>query len=406
MRVGLVTHRFPPEGRGGTEAHVALTARALEDLGHGVEVLAGQPGEARRVHRAEGIRRLETPLTEEYALARPDPWVRREFERWLDDSAPDVVHVHHLLFLAPDLIEPAAERGLPVVVTLHDLWFQCALVHAAAAHSRSAWGIGCFLHTELLPGRKLLSLVRRRRLRSRLTAHLHRPRRLRNQLLLADRVLAPSHFLAARYAAFGVPGIEVLPHPVSVTARAPRPPGATVRFGYVGALAAHKGVDVLLEASRIAGVEPVLVGPAPDSVPDGARWLGEVDQSAIGEALAGIDVLVVPSLVPESFSLVAHEAQAVGIPLIASRLGALPELVEDGVNGVLVSPGDPHMLAAALGRLSRPDQVCRLQSAARPSITPGEHARRLEVLYAEVTGRVATAPGRRSRAPSAPRPLR
>lgn len=403
MRVGLVTHRFPPEGRGGTETHVALSARSLAQLGHEVEVLAGRPGEAHRVHDGEGIRRLETPLTEEYALARPDPWVRREFERWLDETAPDVVHVHHLLFLAPDLVVSARERGVPVVVTLHDLWFQCALVHAGAAHSRAAWGLACFLHAELMPPRKVLSLVRRRRLRSRLVAHVERPRRLRDQLACAGRVLAPSHFIAARYAAFGVPRVDVLPHPVAVPWRPPRRPATPVRFGYVGALVAHKGVDVLLEAASRAGIEPRLVGSAVDGVPEGARWLGEVGHADIGDALGAIDVLVVPSLVPESFSLVAHEAQALGIPVVASRIGALPELVQDGVNGLLVPPGDVGALARALRRLSSPDEVRRLQDAARAPLAPRDHARRLELVYAEVTRSRATAPGRRSRASSRPR---
>lgn len=405
MRVGLVTHRFPPESRGGVETHVALSARALERLGHSVQVLAGQPGEAHRVHAAEGVRRLETPLTEEYALGRPDPWVRTQFERWLDETGPDVVHVHHLLFLAPDLVEAASDRGLPVVVTVHDLWFQCALVHAAVGHRRGAWGLGCFLHSELEPRRRVVDLVRRRQLGSRLAAHLARPRRLRAELLSAQRVLAPSRYLASRYAAFGVREVEVLPHAVSVARQGPREPGAPVRFGYVGALAPHKGVQVLLEASRLAGVEPTLVGPAPDGAPEGARWLGEVDHAAIGDVLAGIDVLVVPSLVPESFSLVAHEAQALGIPVIASRIGALPELVEDGVNGLLVAPGDVRGLAEALRRLSSAAEVRRLQAGARGSLTPEQHSRRLELLYAEVTGRAATAPGRRSRAPSGPRRL-
>lgn len=403
MRIGLVVHRFPPEGRGGTEAHAALSAQALEELGHEVEVLAGQPGEAQRVRDADGVRRLETPLMEEYALARPDPWVRAEFERWLDETAPDVVHVHHLLFLAPDLVESAAERGLPVVVTLHDLWFQCALVHAAAGHPRRAWGLGCFVHSELEPPRKVLSLVRRRQFASRLAAHIERPRRLHAQLARAERVLAPSRFLAARYAAFGVHGVEVLPHPVSVARRPPRQPRGPVRFGYLGAVAPHKGVDVLLDASRAAGVEPVLMGPAPDGAPEGARWLGEVDHADVADALAGIDVLVVPSLVPESFSLVAHEAQALGIPVVASRLGALPELVDDGVNGLLVAPGDTGGLARALRRLSSPDEVRRLQARAHTPLAPRDHARRLEILYAELMGRATTEPGRRSRAPSRPR---
>lgn len=390
MKIGLVVHRFPPEGRAGTELHAALSARALEALGHEVAVLSGQPGDARRVHDTGQIRRLETPLTPEYTLALPDPWVRAEFERWLDETSPDVLHVHHLLFLAPDLVETAAERGVPVVVTLHDHWFRCGRIHAHAHHPERGWGLACFLHSELRPER-VLGLVRPRRARVRLAAHLERPVRLRAQLAAASVVLAPSRYLCDVYAAFGVDGIEVLPHPVSVPRRAPLEPRSPVRFGYLGALVPHKGIHVLMAAARSAGVEPVLVGPAPKRAPKRGRWLGEIDHTEIASALAGIDVLVVPSLVPETFSLAAHEAQALGIPVIASRIGALPELVEDGVNGVLVPPGDAGALARALERLSSPSEVVRLQLGARAAAGPREHARALERLYGTLVGRSETA---------------
>jgi len=176
-----------------------------------------------------------------------------------------------------------------------------------------------------------------------------------------------------------------------------------VRFGFVGSIVPHKGVDVLLSAARSLGVEPVLIGAAPEGVPPGVRWLGELGHDRIEDAFAEMDVLVVPSLVPESFSLVAHEAQALGIPVVASRIGALPELVQDGVNGLLVSPGDVRGLTRALRRLSSPQEVLRLQAGARAPLAPREHARRLEILYTELRGQGATAPGRRSRGPSGPR---
>jgi glycosyltransferase involved in cell wall biosynthesis len=383
MRVGLVIHRFPPDGRGGTETHAALSRQALVARGHDVEVFAGRPGDARRVRQEPGVCRVETPLTEEHALALPDPWVSAEFEGWLDDTAPDVVHVHHLLFLAPDLIERAKRRGIPVVVTLHDLWFTCALVHADVRHAGRAWGASCFAHSELRPPLRALSRLRRRRLRSRLEAHLARPHHLRAQLALADHVLAPSCFLQERHAAFGIDGVEVLPHPVAVRPRGPQAPRTPVRFGFVGPLARHKGIEVLRAAATAAGIEPVLVGPG--DPPGFGEWVGEVEHGVIEQALAGIDVLVVPSLAPESFSLVAHEAQALGIPVVASSIGALPEVVEHGVNGLLVPPGKPRALAQALRQLSDPDEVARLQSGACTPLAPGEHARRLEDLYSACT---------------------
>lgn len=70
-----------------------------------------------------------------------------------------------------------------------------------------------------------------------------------------------------------------------------------------------------------------------------------------GDIYEASDVVVVPSIEPEPFGLVAAEAMAAGLPVIASRVGALPEIVEDGVNGLLVSPNDPGSLLAAMKRL-------------------------------------------------------
>ena len=110
---------------------------------------------------------------------------------------------------------------------------------------------------------------------------------------------------------------------------------------------------------------------------------GEFDRKDLPEILGGIDVLIVPSLAAETFSLVAVEAQAAGLPLIASNVGALPERVEDGVNGLLVPPGDVVALAAAIERLRDPAELERLRAGVRPPLSAREHAERIRQVYEE-----------------------
>jgi len=154
------------------------------------------------------------------------------------------------------------------------------------------------------------------------------------------------------------------------------PPESTLRVGFVGRLIEHKGVDVLLAALARDGrlsADIYGAGPEDDSLKALARDLdlgdrcvfhGHVDGSDVPGIYRTIDVLAVPSRpMPtwlEQFGRVVVEAQSSGVPVVASSSGALPDVVGDG--GLLVPPGDPAALAAALGRfLDEPDLWSQLR---------------------------------------------
>lgn len=136
--------------------------------------------------------------------------------------------------------------------------------------------------------------------------------------------------------------------------------------GAIGALDANKGHRRLFEAiaslkaDGVTGIRVIVcgTGPAEETLRTGVRDLGierEVRflgfRSDIPEVLSAIDVLVVPTLFFESASIAAVEAMAMGVPVVASRLGGIPELVIDGETGLLVPPGDATALAQALRTL-------------------------------------------------------
>jgi glycosyltransferase involved in cell wall biosynthesis len=174
----------------------------------------------------------------------------------------------------------------------------------------------------------------------------------------ADVVLADSGAVAERLEGLGahVVGCPIEAEPAAVAP--PWPPGDGPVVGYVGRIEPRKGVLDLVAAAprlRAAGVRVVLVGDAPYRGEAGylerVRASPDVERYGWVEGAAGLmgalDVLVLPSR-QEPFGTVLAEAMNAGTPVVATRVGGLAEVVEDGVTGRLVPPGDPEALAAAV----------------------------------------------------------
>jgi glycosyltransferase involved in cell wall biosynthesis len=198
----------------------------------------------------------------------------------------------------------------------------------------------------------------------------------------------------------------VFPAYVDLTAFVERPPielpGAP-RAVFVGVLERYKGVDVLAEAwRRVVERRPdaslLIVGDGPaaplvralvDDLPERTRWERRLSSDEVARALDESTVLVLPSR-SEGLPRVVIEAFCRGRPVIGTRAGGVPDIVEDGVNGLLVPPGDPEALADALDRvLSDRGLQRRLAEEARASAehwlqTPDEYAERVRDLVIRV----------------------
>jgi glycogen synthase len=150
-------------------------------------------------------------------------------------------------------------------------------------------------------------------------------------------------------------------------------------LGFAGRLTAAKSVDVVLAAvARTEGVSLVLAGDGEEGarlrrlardlgVEPRVRFLGAQPRERVLELLAAVDATVLGSSW-ENFPHVLVESLAVGTPVIASRVGGVVEIVSDGENGLLVPPGDPAALAAAIDRFFGADRLAEtLRARARPS---------------------------------------
>lgn len=155
--------------------------------------------------------------------------------------------------------------------------------------------------------------------------------------------------------------VPVLPMPLRMRPAGPWDPAPAppLRLAAVGRLVPEKGFDVLLEALGDLDATLDLVGDGPAAASlrrqaaplgDRVRFWGTRDRGEIAGILAGAHALVVPSR-REGLGMVALEALAVGCPVVASRTGGLVDVVDDGVDGLLVPPGDAGALADALRRL-------------------------------------------------------
>ncbi len=202
--------------------------------------------------------------------------------------------------------------------------------------------------------------------------------------------------------------LELLPLGVDVARFRPadrQPPSGRLRVGFVGRLIPHKGVDVLLAALALddrldadiygAGPEGAAIRAAAvaSGIADRVTFHGHLDESALPDVYPTFDVLAVPSVpVPgwlEQFGRVVVEAQAAGVPSVASASGALPDVVGDA--GLLVPPNDPQALCAALVRfLDEPGLWERLRAAGTATVDRYSWASVAELqqaLYERVTGR-------------------
>jgi glycosyltransferase involved in cell wall biosynthesis len=337
-RVLVVHNRYRVEG--GEERSVDLQLRALRAAGVEHALFERASAELGRGRAAAALLRGGEPTGDLVAAAGRLP--------------AGVVHVHNMLpLVGPRGLAAARATGARVVLHLHNLRLFCAIGVA------SRDGGPCFRCRGrlTLPGAVLNcrgSVPESAAYAAALA--LHQPLVLES----VDRFVAPSRWAAGQLGRHGLPAdrIDVLPHYLPATAFAASSNAGASAYALVAArLSQEKGIDTALQAAAASGV-PLRVageGPAGERLRELARsagapveFLGRVDRAGMAELLAGAGALVMPSRYHEFAPYAAIEAMAAGVPVIASRLGGLPELIGPSR---CVAPNDPEALARRLRAL-------------------------------------------------------
>ena len=415
MRLVLPVHKFPPESLGGTEIYTRTLASALVQAGHTVAVFYPSITVQQLTPdvTAEGILRWRAPLAVTRAAEGPihqfwhtfrDQAIETAFTTFLQEYQPDLVHFQHVQGVSARLIEQAV--GRPRLATLHDYWYFCANSQLIRPDRQPCPGPSWGCHNCVDCATARADLVRLRRLRPLVALPFaYRNVYLRRLVNQIDRFIAPSEFLRQQYLGQGWPAAKLVTLENGMDRRRlvdapdldlPTPP-ARPHFGFIGSLAWQKGVHILVEAFNQLPHHAALTIYGSDSAfPDyGAelrrlarhphiRFAGPIGFEGVGAALRQFDALIVPSLWYENSPLVIQEAYVMGVPVIASRIGALSEKVQEQKTGLLFPPGDSAALAALLqGLIDQPAQLQPLRHGIQPPPTIEEHTAQIIRLYEE-----------------------
>lgn len=419
MKVALFVHCFFPDHFYGTETYTLQVAQALQRLGHDVTVVAGifqgeprQPALVKR-HEHDGVPVVALDKNHEpHSRVSETYWqeaMRPHLRAVLADLKPDLVHVTHLINHTAVLLEEVKAAGIPLVATLTDFFGFCYNNKLEAADGSLCAGpnllrsncIACHLRAvndgagqgakprlgyalaglRLRLGHAATVLKGAPDAGSVVPDIADRPGILRRAYRAYDAMIAPTEFLKGAYARngfdrrrlhlsrFGV-NLDRAPKP-------PRPAAEPLLVGYVGQIAAHKGVDLLLAAAASlppGSVQLRIYGPADQDpaymarlrsiAPPGTEFMGTFPSSEMAAVLAPMDLLAIPSTWYENSPLVLLNALATHTPVLVSDVQGLTEFITEGRDGWSFKRGDGADLARVLARLVADPAAVRRASAA------------------------------------------
>lgn len=378
MRILIAHNRY--QERGGEDVVFEAESALLGEGGHAVKTLTVSN---------DAINSLGVRIKTALEIA-DNPSGRRTIAEAIDGFAPDVVHFHNFFpLLSPAVIDVCRDKGVPAVVTLHNYRVICGngqlMRDGQICHqcldAGPIWGVVHRCYRGSLPGSAATAYM--------IASHQRRGTWTRRGLrLIALTRFARNIFVSA---GFNADMIDVKPNFIPDPGV---PPLAAPREGllYVGRLSPEKGVDVLLQAVAQTAARLRIAGDGPElaalraKAPDNVTFLGALSRADVFAEMSRAQALVVPSLWYEGFPMVVVEALANATPVIASDLGALAEIVQGGVTGMLVPPGDADSLKRTIvAFLGDRAFAARCGQAARAAYAklyrPEENLRQLEAIY-------------------------
>lgn len=358
MKILMVNKFLYP--RGGAETYMFKVGEYLQSQGHEVEyfgmrdprnIVGNRLGleTAAMDFRSSGLQRLWYPFRILYSLE-----AKRKIRRVIQAFSPDVVHLNNIYYhLTPSVIDGAAELGVPMVETVHDFQMLCpshAMLESMALCTRcvegSVWNCA---RRRCIHGSRIKSIL------GSLEGSLYRRRPTYAKI---SRFICPSRFMEDmlnRDARFQ--GKTVTLHNfIQIEAGEPVEKGDYVL--YFGRLSEEKGIDRLLDACRLIPEIPVVVaggGPLEPLLqrnrPPNVRYAGFQTGQALKTLIRRARFSVYLPICYENCPFSVLESQALGTPVLANRIGGVPELIRDGETGVLLDRFTPEEYASQIRKL-------------------------------------------------------
>jgi glycosyltransferase involved in cell wall biosynthesis len=379
MKICLVHNEYGTFS--GEEAVVASQVKLLEEHGHQV---------CRFTRSSVEIERMMLGQLRAFCSGIYNPFSARAFRRFLVDQRPDLVHIHNLYpLISPAVLHVCKEFSLPVVMTLHNYRLICP---------NGLFMVGGKICEKCRGGKEYWCIFRKCEgslLKSLGYALRNFAARVRKDYLHNVHVFAAlTYFQRQKLVSEGYPAERVMVMP-----NMSQPAGETGTedlgnyIGYVGRVSPEKGVDTLLEAADKHPQIPFQVAGGYDKYPEliarasgNFHFLGHLARNSVDNFIAQSRIIVMCSICYEGFPAVLVEAMLRGRPVIASRLGGIPEVVDEGVTGLLFEAGNAVDLAAKIQYLwAHPDLCRQMGEAGRKKAlleyTPDTYYRRLMDVY-------------------------
>lgn len=392
-RIAIVNVFYPPQAIGGATRVVHDNVRALVDA-HGerleVEVFTSIDGEPdgyrvlRQIVDGVSVTGVTTPSDHRIEQRTHDLRMGEIFGRFLDRGSFDLVHFHCIQRLTASIVEAARNRNIPYLITAHDGWWISDDQFLVDESDR----ITLYNYA--------LSQIERSEISA--PASVRRMGELQSSLEGAKHILPVSDEFAEIYSRAGVSRIRAVPNGVSdLPERQRRPaPDHRVRLAHIGGASRHKGFHLIRQALWLGAYDNLHLTVVDHAMPRGTsldamwgttpvRFVPRVEQDQVADLYHATDVLLAPSIWPESFGLVTREALASGCWVIASDRGAIGSDIEEDINGYRVDVSSAAGLASVFARIDTKPERYRAMPAHVPRFRiAADQANDLALLYTEL----------------------
>lgn len=423
MKILMVVHDFMPETIGGTEVYTHDISKELIKK-HNIKLFFGKrKWDTNNKKKFEdgiynGIPYTAVSVSEsKIYYTSQNIKINQVFEKLIKDFKPDIIHFQHLLGLGFNLVNIGKKYNITMVMTNHDYFLVCPFAHLINIERKvcnNYNSIKCCMECmkfyianykiRTIEGNILrnIPIVTKNMIKIILNKIIFiktipfiliRKNKIQEISKNIELFLSPSILLKNTLVKIGIPEKKIVISELGINTEVfkdyKKNQSSKIRFGFIGSLVDSKGIYVLLEAFKdVYKAELHLYGPIIGKYKNKTNemknifFYGSFNHSLINDILKNIDLLIVPSICMENFSLVIREALATKTPVIASNIGGLPEIIENGKNGYLFEVGNSKALKDKIEMIIKnPENIKKLKNNIKMPLSIQENAIELEKIY-------------------------